>query len=111
MGDPLGKEEAAATYATKNELTTGLNGKANASHTHTTAQVDGLDAALAGKAPSTHTHAMSQVEGLDAALAGKAAASHTHPLSQVTGTGTLASKNTITIAEVDEGGINFGAIA
>ena len=111
VGDPLGKDEAAATYATKNQLTTGLNGKANASHTHTTAQVDGLDAALSGKAPASHTHAMSQVDGLDEALAGKAAVSHTHALSQVSGTGTLAGKSTITIAEVDAAGINFGAIA
>ena len=49
LGDPLGRDEAAETYATKTELTTGLAGKANTSHTHTTAQVTGLDTALAGK--------------------------------------------------------------
>ena len=38
-----------STYATKTEVTQGLAGKANASHTHTTAQVTGLDTALAGK--------------------------------------------------------------
>jgi|GEM_PF-2491297 len=35
---------------TTSALTTGLAGKADASHTHTTAQVTGLDTALAGKA-------------------------------------------------------------
>ena len=47
----------------------GLASKADAVHTHTTAQVDGLDDALAGKANATHTHTSSQVDGLDAALA------------------------------------------
>ena len=47
----------------------GLAGKADSVHTHTTAQVDGLDDALAGKAAATHTHTSSQVDGLDAALA------------------------------------------
>lgn len=46
----------------------GLAGKANAVHTHTVEQVDGLDAALAGKADSVHTHTSSQVDGLDDAL-------------------------------------------
>ena len=33
-----------------------LDGKASSSHTHTTAQVTGLDAALAGKASTSHNH-------------------------------------------------------
>ncbi|MFW9155588.1 hypothetical protein ACOJA9_07015 [Corynebacterium striatum] len=41
-------------------------------HTHTTAQVTGLDAALAAKSDKGHTHTTAQVEGLDAALKGKA---------------------------------------
>lgn len=45
----LSKSEASSTYATRQEMTTGLGGKADVSHTHTTAQVTGLDAALAGK--------------------------------------------------------------
>jgi hypothetical protein len=40
---------------------TALNGKANTSHTHTTAQVTGLDTALAGKAATVHTHTKDQV--------------------------------------------------
>lgn len=57
--------------ATKSELQTGLAGKANASHTHTTAQVTGLDTALAGKAPSSHTHPISQITNLQASLDAK----------------------------------------
>ncbi|GEB97782.1 hypothetical protein [Corynebacterium flavescens] len=70
---------------TTSELTTGLAGKANASHTHTTEQVTGLDSTLAskastqalsdglaGKADVSHTHTTEQVTGLDSALAGKA---------------------------------------
>lgn len=40
-------------------------------------------------APITHTHTTAQVTGLDGALAGKASSVHTHDASQVT-TGTLA---------------------
>lgn len=50
-----------------------VDGKAASSHTHTTAQVTGLDTALAGKAASSHTHVTSHVTGLDAALASKVA--------------------------------------
>lgn len=59
--------------------------KAAASHTHTTAQVTGLDTALAGKAATSHTHTTAQVTGLDTALAGKADTTHTHTTAQVTG--------------------------
>lgn len=57
--------------ATKNELQTGLASKANASHTHTTAQVTGLDTALAGKAPTSHTHTSAQITDLTAKLNAK----------------------------------------
>lgn len=96
-------EQDLSGLATKNELQTGLAGKANASHTHTTAQVTGLDTALAGKAPSSHTHTIANVTGLQSALdgkqakgdyattsaltsglAGKANSSHTHTVSQIT---------------------------
>ena len=46
----------------------GLAGKADAVHTHTTEQVDGLDAALAGKANVSHSHSQyattTQVDGV-----------------------------------------------
>ena len=72
------------TYATKTELTSGLGGKANTSHTHEQGQVTGLSEALAGKAAASHTHTTAQVTGLDSALAGKAAASHTHTKANIT---------------------------
>lgn len=53
---------ASATYATKSEVTSGLAGKANASHTHTKANITDF----------AHTHATSEVTGLDTALASKA---------------------------------------
>lgn len=61
-------EQDLSGLATKTELQTGLAGKANASHTHTTAQVTGLDTALAGKAPVSHTHTIANVTGLQADL-------------------------------------------
>lgn len=44
-------------YVTNEELTEGLATKAPLSHSHTTAQVTGLDSTLAGKAAIGHTHA------------------------------------------------------
>lgn len=85
-----------AAYAEANrEITDQLNaaigGKADKVHTHTQAQVTGLDTALSGKANATHTHTTSQVTGLDAALSDKAAKTHTHSQSQVTGLSTALS--------------------
>lgn len=87
--------------ATKSELQTGLAGKANTSHTHTSANITDLNATisnalkpyattstvnagLAKKANTSHTHTTAQVTGLDTALAGKANSSHTHKVSQIT---------------------------
>lgn len=64
-------EQDLSGLATKDELQTGLAGKANASHTHTTAQVTGLDNALAGKAPMSHTHTIDNVTNLQTALDAK----------------------------------------
>lgn len=86
-----------------------LDGKADASHTHTagdiasgtldparvpvlpTAKVDGLQGALDGKAAAAHRHPTADVDGLQAALDGKqprgeyAASSHTHAVADVDG--------------------------
>ena len=83
--------------ATKNELQTGLEGKANTKHTHTVAEITNLNSTLSGyvttatltdelakKANASHTHTTAQVTGLDTALAGKAPMSHTHTVSQIT---------------------------
>ena len=64
---------------------------AAASHTHTIANITGLQTALDGKqvagsyAAASHTHTIANVTGLQTALDGKAASSHTHAISDVTG--------------------------
>lgn len=75
----------------------GLAGKANVSHTHTSASITDLSTTLAPyattavmntelakRAPVSHTHTTAQVTGLDTALAGKAPMSHTHTIANVT---------------------------
>ncbi len=83
-------------YFTESEVTTALSGKADTSHTHSIANVTGLQTALDGKqasgsyAAATHSHVIADVTGLQTALDGKqaagsyAAASHTHTASEVT---------------------------
>ena len=91
-------EQDLSGLATKNELQTGLAGKANASHTHTSDSITDLSTTLAPyattavmntelakRAPVSHTHTTAQVTGLDTALAGKAPMSHTHTIANVTG--------------------------
>lgn len=115
-------EQDLSGLATKNELQTGLASKANASHTHTTAQVTGLDTALAGKAPSSHTHTSAQITDLsntlapyakttdvNTGLAGKANSSHTHTVSQITDMPKVVlSVNDIT--PDDSGNVKVGAL-
>ena len=74
-----------ATKANTTDLTNGLAGKADKTHTHAQADVTGLTDALAGKAEKTHSHAQADVTGLTDALAGKADKSHTHAQSEITG--------------------------
>lgn len=103
VGDPLGKEEASQTYATKTELTTGLQGKADSAHTHTASQISDLQGLLDQKQPAgsyaaashthvksdvtdfAHTHTTAEVTGLNTALSGKADVSHSHEIAQVNG--------------------------
>jgi hypothetical protein len=68
-------EQDLSGLATKNELQTGLAGKANASHTHTSANITDLSTTLA---PYATTAVM------NAELAKKANETHTHPISQIT---------------------------
>lgn len=93
-----------SVYVLGSTLTAELAKKANLSHTHTTAQITGLDTALAGKAPTSHTHTSANITDLSTTLAPyattavmntelgkKAPASHTHTVSQITNlTTTLA---------------------
>ena len=78
-----------ANYATTSALTSGLEGKADAVHTHTVSQITDLNLGnyatttaltegLAGKANTEHTHEIADVDGLQTALNGKAATDHTH---------------------------------
>ena len=57
-----------SVYVLGSTLTAELAKKANLSHTHTTAQITGLDTALAGKANTSHTHSIANVTGLQDAL-------------------------------------------
>ena len=61
-----------ATKANKTDLTTGLNGKANSSHTHAMDNITGLQTALNGKANSSHTHTMANITDLPSAMNAKA---------------------------------------
>ena len=61
-------EQDLSGLATKQELQTGLAGKAPMSHTHTIANVTGLQTDLAGKAPMSHTHTIANVTGLQVDL-------------------------------------------
>lgn len=58
-----------SVYVLGSTLTAELAKKANLSHTHTTAQITGLDTELAGKAPKSHTHTVSQITDLTTTLA------------------------------------------
>ena len=62
----------------------GVTGKPStftpSAHTHTIANVTGLQDALNSKANSSHTHSISNVTGLQSALDGKASSGHTHSL-------------------------------
>lgn len=60
-----------SVYVLGSTLTAELAKKANASHTHTTDQVTGLDTALAGKAPTSHTHTSAQITDLTTKLNAK----------------------------------------
>lgn len=119
VGDPLGKEEASQIYATKTELTTGLQGKADSAHTHTASQISDLQGLLDQKQPAgsyaaashthvksdvtdfAHSHAISDVTGLQEALDAKATSSEL---------GALAKKNKITLDDI-EGDIDLGEYA
>jgi hypothetical protein len=77
-------------YYTESEIDTKLSGLPVSGHTHTIANVTGLQTALDGKqasgsyAPAIGI-AQSAVTNLTTDLAGKAAASHTHTIANVTG--------------------------
>lgn len=63
-------EQDLSGLATKNELQTGLAGKASAGHTHTIANVANLQTILAGKANTKHTHTVAEITNLNSTLSG-----------------------------------------
>lgn len=78
-------EQDLSGLATKNELQTGLAGKANTKHTHTVAEITDLNSTLSGyvttdtlteelakKANASHTHTIANVTNLQTALDAKA---------------------------------------
>lgn len=67
------------TKATKAELTNGLAGKANSSHTHTSADVTNLNVTISNALKPYAT-----MNTVNTALATKANESHTHTVSQIT---------------------------
>lgn len=109
VGDPIGREEVERDYLKRADAQTTYAAK---THTHTSSQISDLNTTLspylkASNAEATYATKTALSEG----LGGKANVTHEHTIAQVTGTGTLASKSTITAAEVDATGINFGGIA
>lgn len=86
------------TIANVTGLQSALDGKAASSHTHAIAEVTNLQTTLDGKAASTHSHAISDVTGLQTALDGKAASSHTHTAAQISDS-TSAGRTLLTAAD------------
>jgi hypothetical protein len=72
-------EQDLSGLATKNELQTGLAGKASASHTHTSADVTDLNVTISNALKPYAT-----TNTVNAELAKKANETHTHPISQIT---------------------------
>lgn len=68
----LSKSEASTLYATRNEMTTGLGGKANAAHTHAEADISGLTDKLSGFASKSELGTKVEKTYVDQQLAGKA---------------------------------------
>ena len=87
-------EQDLSGLATKNELQTGLAGKANTKHTHTVAEVTDLNSTLSGYVTTaTLTAELAKKQGkgdyatntaLTQGLAGKANTAHTHTIANVT---------------------------
>ena len=78
--------------------TSGLATKAGTSHSHSLADVTGLQGALDSKSSLSHTHTIAEVTGLQgelnskasgsdltSGLSGKANSNHTHPIADIVG--------------------------
>lgn len=83
----LDDTDAASVRSTLNlgtAATSASSAFAAASHTHTIAQVDNLQATLDNKTNVGHTHIIDSVTGLQAALNNKTDVGHTHSIANVT---------------------------
>lgn len=98
----LAKKQNKGDYATTSALTSGLAGKANSSHTHTSANVTDLNVTIGNALkPYATTNTVSTE------LAKKANKSHTHTVSQITDMpNVVLSVNNITPAS--GGNVNLG---
>ena len=94
------------TIANVTGLQAALDGKAALAHNHSIADVTGLQTALDAKAAFAHTHAIADVTGLQNALNGKASSTHNHTIANVTGLQTALNgkESTITVLPVPKGG-------
>ena len=102
-----GKANKSHTHAQSDitGLSTALSGKANSSHKHTTSDITDFSTEMGKKADKSHTHSQSDITGLSTALSGKANSSHTHTQGEVTGlttalNGKAAKSHTHTQAQV-----------
>lgn len=100
--------------ATKEDLQTGLAGKAPKSHVHTEGDISGLTAKLNDKANATDLSSLESgitedLQAVNTALAGKANKAHTHTVSQITDMPKVVlSVNDIT--PDDSGNVKVGAL-
>lgn len=95
---PMASESHTHSIANISGLQTTLDGKASA-----TALTEGL----AGKANASHMHTTAQVTGLDDALAGKSPTGHTHTIANVTNLqtaldGKANSSHTHTVSQITD---------
>ena len=77
-------------------------GKAPLSHTHTIANITGLQSALDGKASSSHNHSISNITGLQSALDAKASSTHTHNLAVASSGGSGGSAGFMSAQEKEK---------
>ena len=93
VNDELAKKQAKGDYATNTALTSGLAGKANSSHTHTIANVTGLQNALNAAIPKS---------GNRGALAGYSSSATGTTVNATSGDSLYASAN-VTVANGELG--------
>lgn len=107
-------EQDLSGLATKEELQTGLAGKASKSHVHTEGDISGLTAKLNAKANATdlsnlESEITKDLQAVNTALAGKANKDHTHTVSQITDMPKVVLRvNDIT--PDDSGNVKVGAL-